>query len=656
MSGRTTRAYRQWIAAAVSGVFAYVVLASTVSPARASDLGDLSLEELMEIEITSVAKKPQPRSRAPAAIFVLTGEDIRRSGARTIPDLLRLVPGVHVARIDANRWAISVRGFSGRFTNKLLVLIDGRSVYTPLFGGVYWESQDTLLEDIERIEVIRGPGGSVWGANAVNGVINIITKNARQTVGGLATGGAGTEENGFAALRYGAELSPGRYVRGYAKLLHRDGGGGGGDYDAWTTGRVGFRGDFSLAHDSQLSVHGDGYYGELGQRVQPFAPAGSGSPGTIDADTIIAGGFLLARWDKIVSSTSEFSLQGWLDGRHRKEPIFRNDRTTVDLSFEHRLALPLQQDFVYGLSYRVDADEFDGSPSVDLDPEKRNVQQFSGFFHDEIRLRGDHVRLVVGTKLEHNDFTGFEFQPMAGLVVMPWRGHTLWGSVARAVRIPSRSENDVFMPLNVRLDAGATVAEIHGNTGLSAENLLAYEIGYRCEIDDLAYLDTTLFFHDYDELITIVPAPIGSGSGIGVPFRFENGNGANVYGLEISGSWQARPWWRLHAAYSLLQANADAADGASPKNQASLRSMIDIGDRWEFDAVFRYVDSLTNLGVDSYVGFDLRIAYLLTDQLRLELVGRDLLEDEHREFRDFLFNPQSTTVERSVYAQATWRF
>jgi iron complex outermembrane receptor protein len=412
-----------------------------------ADLTELSIEDLMKIEITSVSKKAQKVSDAAAAVFVITQEDIRRSGATSIADALRMAPGLEVARIDANKWAVTARGINNYLTNKLLVLMDGRSVYQPLFAGVYWNLQDTLLEDIERIEVIRGPGATLWGANAVNGVINIITKTAKETEGGLFTAGGGTNEKGFGGLRYGAKVGEESYLRAYGKYFNRGAFPnvtGVGSSGAWDSGSGGFRLDSDFSPDSSLTLQGDiaqGYIDDISERTvltPPYLKTFTGST--------FSTANLLTRWKRKISATSDLSLQLYYDYSNNRAPDMREIRNTVDVDLQHRFALGARHDIVWGLGYRNTRGDFSADSLVTLDPSRRGDELFSGFVQDDIVLVPDRLHLILGSKLEHNDYTGVEVQPSGRLIWTPDERHTFWGAISRAVRTPSWVETDGRVP------------------------------------------------------------------------------------------------------------------------------------------------------------------------------------------------------------------
>ncbi len=645
-----------------------------------TDLTTLSIEELMNIEVTSVSKKKEKISDAAAAVFVITQDDIRRSGATTIPDLLRMVPGIQVARMDANKWAVTSRGFCGRFANKLLVLIDGRSVYTPLFSGVFWEVQDTFLEDIDRIEVIRGPGAALWGANAVNGIINIITKNAKYTQGLLAYGGSGTEETGFGGFRYGAKIGSKGYCRAYIKYFDRSEGRGlhGEDTsDDWHMLRGGFRSDWNVSGSDSLTVQGDLYRGKAGQKVTLYSlypPYKS----TIDDDTDIAGGNLLARWRHRFSDVSDATLQLYYDKTEHDEELIGEHRNTFDLDFQHRFRPLKRHEIIWGVGFRKTWDDIHNTFSVAADPDARDDDLFSAFLQDEITLIENSLFFTIGTKLEHNDYTGFEFQPNARLLWKPHDNHTIWMSVSRAVRTPSRIEHDgksnarveppftASNPLPLPLVLGA-----NDNKDFDSEELLSFELGYRFQFKEKFSFDISTYYNIYDNLRTTDPSQsdikLSPVPHIFVPFQTGNKMDGETYGVEISTNWNPLNYWRLSLAYSFLDIQlhkdndstdpfAELPEGLSPEHQISLRSLLDIGKNLELDTWFRFVDELPAIDIPSYSTIDIRIGWKPIKGLELSITGRNLLDSHHPEYVPELFETQCTEIERSVYGKISLVF
>jgi iron complex outermembrane receptor protein len=645
-------------------------------PQSPADLTELSLEELMDIEVTSVSKKAQPLSEAPAAVYVLTGEDIRRSGATTIADALRLVPGVEAARLDSNKWAISTRGFNGRFANKLLVLVDGRSVYTPLYSGVYWEVQDVPLDDIERIEVVRGPGGTLWGANAVNGVISIITKSAQETQGGLITVGGGTEEKLFGTVRYGGRLGEDAFYRVYAKAFDRDGSvdpTGATTNDDWEMRRTGFRIDWAPSGDDALTFQGDLYDGEAHQTVTLPAPALPYS--TLVEDCIsMGGGDLVLRWEHTSSDDSDMALQLYYDRAERREAMYDYRRNTVDLDFQRRCPAGDRHEFIWGLGYRVVADHLPPQGFADItDKERQTSSLFSAFVQDEIALVPDRLAFTIGSKLEHNDYTGLEHQPSARLTWTPKPQQTLWAAVSRAVRTPSRGEATARGTLPGDLSLGFLPRGI-GTDDFESEELLAFELGYRVQPAAWLSLDIAAFHNDYDSLLTWEsgtpfleatpppPHPI-------LPMFTDNNARAESNGIELAVDCKVQGWWRLRAGYSYLEISTHLANDSTdpwavgdaegmPQNTAFVHSMMNLTRDLEFDLAGRYVDStrIPWAEVSSYVELDVHLAWRPAPNLELFLVGQSLLHDQHAEAVPTMQATQVSEVERSVYAGVTWRF
>ena len=635
-----------------------------VRPARV--LKHLSVEELMDIDVTSVSKHPEKLSAAAAAVAVLTQDDIARSGCTSIPELLRLVPGVQVARVDSHTWAVSSRGFNDIFANKLLVMIDGRTVYTPLFSGVFWDVQDTLLEDIERIEVVRGPGATLWGANAVNGVINIITKRAQNTQGFLFSGGGGSEERGFANIRYGVKVGDNAFLRVYSKYLNRDSSGllgGGQANDAWNMYRSGFRLDWEPTSQNSFTVQGDIYTGTERQtyvtpaRFFPFVA-------TADSTDNIAGGNVLGRWSHSFSADSELTVQTYYDRTVRRSAIFGEDRHTGDVDLQHRFALGQSQELIWGVGYRVTHDDIKNSLNVSLIPNSRSLSLYSGFLQDEIAIVPERLRLTLGSKFEHNDFTGFEIQPSGRLLWTPGHRQTIWGSISRAVRTPSRVESDVrlnFVP-PVPLRPGSITT--FGNPNILAEELVAYEVGYRIQPADRLTFDLAVFYNHYDRLRTIEPLLTGPVS----PSRLANNLWGETYGAEISIIAQPIEAWRLEGGYSFLQAHLHrkgasrdsstegTTEGSSPRHQFFIRSLLNIGQQVQFDSTLRYVDALPAPDIPSYLTLDLRLAWRPTKDLEFAIVAQNLLDNRHPEFAPTFIVTPRTEVERGVYGHVVCYF
>jgi iron complex outermembrane receptor protein len=637
------------------------------STAQSQALKQLSLEQLMDIEITSVAKKEQKVSATAAAIYVITEEEIRRSGVTTIAEALRLAPGVTVSRIDGNSWAIGIRGFGSGLSRSVLVLIDGRSVYTPLFAGVFWEVQDTLLEDIDRIEVIRGPGGTIWGANAVNGVINIITKSATETQGLLATAGGGSEEKGFGSLRYGGKIGQNFSYRFYGKGFRRDGQFTPhlSDADDWQQGQGGFRTDWNLPEGNSLTVQGDMYQGKARMRDQVSSFSAPFST-IVEKDTGLSGMNLLGRWSRTLSDTSDFALQIYYDRTYRREARWRERRHTVDIDFQHRFKITERQELNWGLGYRYTSDDTESVPTLVISPENRVANLFTAFLQDEIVLVPDHWRLTLGSKFEHNDYSGFEFQPSGRLLWTPTERQSVWASVSRAVRTPSRVDTDIAA--SVAPNPGVPAfARLLGNKDFDSETLLAYELGYRVKATDRFSVDLAAFYNSYDNLLSVetgalfLEPPLAPTRFV-LPLQFDNKMKAKVYGVEIAADWRWLDWWRWRFAYSYLHMDltrkagsndvitAPGTEGGSPQNQASVTSFVNLPGNLELDGAFRYVDTLPGVNVRSYFNLDLRLGWHVTKNVELSLVGQNLLAGHHAEWSG------GTKIQRGIYTKATWRW
>lgn len=618
--------------------------ANSTAVLPATSLYQMSLDELMDLKVTSVVRKPQQLSKSPAAVFVITSEDIRRSGATCIPEALRLAPGVHVARIDGNKWAIAIRGFNSRFANKLLVLMDGRSVYTPLFGGVYWDVQDTMMEDIDRIEVIRGPGATQWGANAVSGVINIITKSSKDTQGGLVTLGGGNEERVFGGLRYGGKIGDKGHFRFYTKYFDRadqSSGSGGDASDAWDVMRAGFRMDFELSTADTVKIQGDYYDGDAGRRQ-----SASAGPDTTD----LSGGNILGRWEHVFSETSDMSLQLYYDRTERQDDSFAEDRNTFDIDFQHRFSPFDRHDLMWGFEYRYTRDTTDDPGALALHPDSRSDDRFSFFMQDEITLIAERLFLLVGSKFEHNDYSGFEYQPTVRLSWTPNEQHTLWAAVSRAVRTPTRMEHDQ------RVTVGPLVV-VEGDDDFDSEELLAYELGYRVRPLKNLFVDIAAFYNVYDNLQTDELERSGTAT-------FKNKQDGKSYGIELCVNLALTDSWKVIGGYSYLHSRFDldassrstftSLDERDPQNMAHIRSYLNLPYNFEFDGGLYYVGAVSDHHVPSYFRFDARLGWRPVKALELSLVLQNAFDHAHPEYGDGKL--LESDIRRSVFGKLTWRF
>jgi iron complex outermembrane receptor protein len=649
--------------------------------AETPDVLDLNIEDLVNVKVTSVSKKAQALSDAPAAIFVISHDDIKRSGVTSVPEALRMAPGIEVARINANKWAISARGFNGSIANKLLVLIDGRSVYTPAFSGVYWDSQDVMLEDVERIEVIRGPGATLWGANAVNGVINIISKRSEDTQGGLLSAGGGSKETGFGAFRYGTKLGKDTTARAYAKGFQRDefktpqGLNAG---DDWNKQQGGFRMDSQLSSKDDLTVQGDIYQGSQHQSiVVPTVAAPHHQP--INDTINISGGNIVSRLHHSFSTTSEYSLQLYFDHYSRQEYIEAEQRDTFDVDFQHNFAWGNRQNLIWGLDYRMTHDNFKDTQMTKLLPSSRGTQLFSGFIQDEIMLIEDKLWFTIGSKFEHNDYTGFEGQPTARIMWAPKAGHRLWGAISRSVRTPARAEHDVSIYQRSELVTDPRTTSpisvnvtMNGNKNYVSEEELAFELGYRFTLANKASLDLTAFYNDYNNLSSAQRGNSTYTLGLSEVTVFQNFSFANqgkghTYGIEAAGVWQMNDWWRWDINYSFLQTKfeprADSQHAISPTHKASIRAGINPIQNVTMDFWLRYTGSAlaispskqTEQKIDGYTTMDVRFGWQVHPAVELSITGQNLLDNQHTEYLEETF-VIPTKIPRGVYGQITWQF
>lgn len=612
-------------------------------------LKKLSIEELLDIEVTSVSGRSEKLSEAASAIQVITQDEIRRSGATSLPEALRLASNLEVAQIDSHQWAISARGFNSTTSNKLLVLIDGRTVYTPLYAGVFWDMQDTLLEDIERIEVISGPGTTLWGANAVNGVINITTKRAADTQGALVTAAAGNELRGFGGLRYGGALTETTHYRVYTKYFDRDDStlpNGSDIATDWRFAQAGFRLDGTLSERDAFTVQGDGYGGQIAQ------PA----PDNIN----VSGGNLLGRWSRTLSPQSDIKLQTYFDRTHRRIPAsITEDLDTYDIDFQHRLPIGQRHDIVWGLGYRFINDRIKNPATLGFLPPNVTRQWFSAFVQDSIALLADTVNLTLGSKLEHNEYTGFEFQPSVRLAWRVNENHTLWSAISRAVRTPSRIDGEFYAP------SSPPFTLLQGNPNFESEKLTSYELGLRTQSLERFTAALSTFYNDYDDVRSIERVNPTTA----FPVYIGNGLTGKSHGAELTADYQVTEIWRLHAGYTELRVhlkrkpnstdtNLSSNESRDPEQFWSLRSSLDLPGNCQLDANFRHVSQIANQGVSAYGELDLRVAWRARPNLELALVGQNLLHAQHAEFGAISANPVNTRkeIERGLYGKVSWSF
>ena len=628
-----------------------------------------SLQSLVNTNITSVSKQEEPASKAAASVYVINAEDIQRSGATTIPDVLRMVPGVNVGRSSSHEWAVSVRGFNDQFANKLLVVLDGRTLYTPLFSGVFWDAQHMMLENIERIEVIRGPGASLWGANAVNGVINIITKKAAKTQGTFIRTHAGNAEAG-AAIRQGNRTAEGDY-RVYADSSAFGAGeltSGGSAHDDWWRSQAGFRYDHTANPTLQTTLQGDYYEGGMeSNRHFPDRNAVSNTS-IIPSHTRIRGGNMLAKAEKRGDNGAQTTSRVFADYAYRDiQSVGTHSIVMLDSEVQHDFATLGDHQFSVGGSYRLVDDQLAGTPYLHFSPDERTTHLFGTFIQDKITL-SDTTNLTLGTKLEHNDYTGMEIQPSARIAYSPDDSTTLWASVARAVRTPTRSSDDVRLLQTVAaVGTSSAYVQVAGDNDGKAEELTAYELGLRKRYSDTLVFDTSLFYNDYDSLFAFAPGiPTLNTTLFTTPVPIIPAFGRNLstgtaYGGEASAHWAVQSNWRLIMGYSYLNIDLDGAPSfvssqdSAPRHQFSLRSQWDVTPELSFDqAVYSY-GALEDEDTAGHVRADMRLGWEPQRGLSLALVGQNLLYDHRKEFSPFLYTG-STAFGRSILGRVAVEF
>ena len=642
------------------------------------DLTALKIEDLMNVDVTSASKKEQKLSQVPGAIFVITPEDIRRSGAINIPDLLRMVPGLEVAQINPSTWAISARGFNGEYSDKLLVLIDGRTVYTPSFSGVFWDAQDVPLDSIERIEVIRGPGATVWGTNAVNGVINIITKSARDTQRGMVTANGGTLEHIGGMIRYGGPIgSRGAYrvftdgfeMGHFLTPEHQNG------EDDWYIFHGGFRADAQVSAKDSLTLEGEAIRGNAGEMTNAIVSLQPPLNATLDLRDRFSGWSVLGRWKRAISPGSETSLQVYFDRSNRGDTTYGLGLNTLDLDFQHHVHWGRRQDFVWGLGYRVSSDQMADDFRISFQPQDLVTQIFSSFVQDEIAIRSHRLYVSLGTKLEDDYYNGFNLQPSGRLTWTPDDRDTFWAAISGAQRTPSRVETSIRY--NVAALPGPNnlpvLGSIFGNPDQLNERLIATEAGFRKQLSDRLSFDSTVFFNQYHDLasyepgaprIEADPPPVH----LLVPEYFANLIRGETHGIEIFANMKLARRWTLSPGYTFLTihlhreaggmdlATAPDTEGGSPNQQAQLRSNVNLPWHWQWTTSAYFVGRLPAQSIPSYTRLDSNLAWQASDKISLGLVGQDLLRNLHEEFAGPDLTVLPSLIRRCAYARITWRF
>jgi iron complex outermembrane recepter protein len=650
-----------------AGTNAVPSLSQSGTPQSPDVFKKMSLTQLMDQDVTSVSRQPEPYGQAPAAIDVITSDEIQRSGASSIPEALRLADNLEVAQKNSHDWAISSRGFNTSLANKLLVMIDGRTVYTPLFAGVFWNEQDYLMEDIDRIEVISGPGGTLWGANAVNGVINIVTKSAKDTQGLYVDGGGGSWLEDFGGVRYGGVLASNVYFRVYGKYFDRsdeDLTNGNNASDSWYQGQGGFRIDAELPSPNTVTLQGDYYNGH-----ENVATGGEAND---------YGANVLGRWTHTFSDDSDASLQAYYSRTHLSDPIAAStdpfvpvlgalvdDLDTYDVDFQHRFHLGQRNNIIWGLGYRFTHEVDHNAPNLEFLPPTLDQNLYSFFVQDEIKI-WENASFTLGTKVEHNAYTGFEEEPSGRLQWQATPKQMVWAAVSRAVRMPSRVDTDERIPV----PSPIVPYFLSGNPNFVSEKETAFELGYRAQFGEKVSGSISTFYNLYDDIrsANFSPPP----AILGLPIIFENNLKGDTYGAELSADYQICDWWRLHAGYDVLEEHLYVKSGqtdingahnetADPHNQVFLRSSMDLPYHTQLDLDGRWIDSLTiNNGatlatVPSYFELNTRLAWQITKHVEVSVVGQNLLHTRHYEY-GFPNSPGTEQIVRSVYGKVSFSF
>lgn len=638
---------------------------------------DLDLYSLMDIQITSAGRKEQNLTDVAAAIYVIDQDDIHNSGATSIMALLRRVPGLQVARIASNQWAITSRGFNGMFANKLLVQIDGRSVYTPTHSGVFWSIQDIMLEDIERIEIIRGPGATLWGANAVNGIINVITKKTMDTQGVLISTATGNHEKALTSLRYGTTFGNNIKGRIYAinhnvdsfeRYHTNDDTDDAGDAGKITKG--GFRLDGDINHKQLWTLQGDIYSAKEEMQIYPYwTPAPM--PGTFYDDTETTGANLLGRWKQQLSEKHSYTIQMYLDHTNRNSELLDEQHTIFDIDLQHNFSLNDWNDTVWGLGYRYLDSSYGGSYMLTINPQERYTDLFSAFVQNEITLIADKVWLTIGAKFEKNDHSGSETQPS---IKMMWKAndnHRVWFSISQAVRTSSQVERASTIVFGAVPVYPYPKAYVHSDPDFKSEELIAYEAGYRYLHNENFTIDLTLFYNKYKNLLLHRQVNY-------TQIDITNDMDGHSLGIELSAQWQPLNWLSAELNYSYIKVSANphgypagvnsvsatVAEDSSPRHQIFLHTAIDISNSVRLNLQGRYTDALdtpsqtsywTQQSIDAYFELDANICWQINESLALQLVGQDLLDSRHLEFVSESFVP-ATEIGRSIYAKLSWEY
>ncbi len=650
------------------------VCASSFPQDSGNPVKDLSLAQLGDVQVTSVSRAPEEVWRTAAAIFVVTRDDIERSGATNVPDALRLAPGVEVAQVDSSTWSVGIRGFGSTLSRDVLVLIDGRTVYSSLHAGTYWDMQNVMLEDVDRIEIIRGSGGIIWGPNAVNGVINIITKSSRDTHGTLVSAGGGSRIQGFVNTRYGGGNGEALDYRVYLMGFDRGPESHSNDekFDRWRLAQGGFRIDWKRDDRDAFTLQGDAYDEIKGEAVSatgyvpPYSQDLYGNAG-------VSGGNVLGRWQRIFGEGKDLQLQAYYDRASRYELNFTDLRDTYDVDFLDRFRLPAREQISWGVGARFSRG--DNPPVVSgltFDPQQRTDRLITAFFQDELAVIKDRLTLSFGTKLLETNYSGVQWQPSGRILYTPTSTQTLWAAYTHAVRTPSDVERNFNLLGLVGVEANGVpfFARFNANPNFQSEQLNGYELGYRRLLTGKVYVDLATFFNHYSDLFSedVIGAPYVENTPppthVLLPADFGNGLLGTTEGVEIAPEWRPTDYWRLVGSYSFLEmhikkspdsldvGSAPIIQGSSPQHEATVQSDLDFGKKFVLDLIYRYVSALPEQKVPSYSTGDVRFAWKATQHFQLSLVGQNLMQPRHVEFAG---DPGPLVgIKRSVYGKITW--
>ncbi|WP_373088357.1 TonB-dependent receptor plug domain-containing protein [Zhongshania sp.] len=637
---------------------------------RTEDLVSLSLEELLDIDVSLGVRRGESHRESSAAVYVLSRDSIARSGATSIPELLRLVPGVEVTRFGSAKWGVGIRGFNGGiFTNRLLILVDGRSMFSPAKVGMFWDTLDTLINDIERIEVVRGPGASLWGSNAFNGVINIVTRHSAETQGGMLEVGAGNEEKWFTGYRVGVQLGEQKYLRAHIKAFERDDAirpDGRENRDGWNSVQAGLRYDQGSPELGAFSLQVNAYEGAEGEELELPDQNALSLESLFYTRAEFSGINLMTHWQYQQNERSHYSLKFYADHAERADLLFNLTLDSYDADFQHSYRIDDRRRFVWGLAYRYTDDKL-ADRYIRFTREQRHYDVASGFLQYEFTVT-KNWRLIAGSKLEYNDFSGSEVQPNARAIWRYSAQGAAWLAVSKAKRTPSRIEHDLRVDFDYL--APQVQLQIQGSESFQSETLRAYELGWRRQLGRAVNLDVALFFNEYEGLRTLEPGALEANSApppaAKVPIITSNGANARSWGGELVVSAALSPSWRTELQYSNVQIDVEAdasgdpaatnAEGDSPQHRLTFRSSWDLSEGWGVDATLRYVDDLNGQRIDEYTELDVHVSKRIGEAMTISFVGQNLLDSSHEEYVDKVVGTPRTEVERGGYLKFRLNF